>query len=131
MIAPILAVLGLFMLQTLLPATFRYLLAGRGVWPRLRVALGPRDSQPELSPLGGRAARALANMNEAMPIFLALALLHAQRPAPDVLAMQGAWLFFLARLLYVPAYLSGVFGLRSALWAVGLAALVMMTVALF
>jgi len=128
MIAPILAVLGLFLVQTLLPATFRYLLAGRGVGTRLRVALGPRDSQPELSPMGGRAARALANMSEAMPIFLGLALL--QRTAPGALATQGAWLFFVARSLYVPAYLSGVFGLRSALWAAGFAALGMMTAAL-
>jgi uncharacterized MAPEG superfamily protein len=72
----ILAVLALFVLQTLLPASFRYLLAGPGTARRLKIALGPRDTQPPMPPMGARAERALANLHEALPVFLTLALLH-------------------------------------------------------
>ena len=127
----ILAVLALFVLQTYLPATIRYLLAGPGTLGRLRVALGPRDEQPPLSPVGGRAARALANMQEAMPIFLALSLLHVAKGTGDGSAAQGAMIFFLARVAYVPAYLWGVSGLRSAVWGVSWVGLGWMIAALW
>ena len=113
MVAWILAVLGLFIVQTLMPATIRYVLAGAGMAQRLRVALGSRDDQPPLSLLGGRAQRALDNMHEALPVFLTLAILHVIQQTAGPLAGQGAALFLLARVLYVPAYLSGIPGVRS------------------
>lgn len=131
MLHAILAVLGLFVIQTLLPATFRYLLAGPGTVARLRIALGSRDEQPPLSVMGHRAERALANVYEALPVFLALALLHAFRGTAAGMALQGAWLFALARTLYVPAYLAGVFGLRSVIWVVSWIGLALMIAALF
>ena len=127
----ILAVLALFVLQTYLPATIRYLLAGPGTLDRLRVALGPRDEQPPLSPMGGRAARALANMQEAMPVFLGLALLHVAKGTAEGLPTTGAMVFFLARVLYVPSYLSGISGLRSLVWGVSWVGLGMMIAALW
>lgn len=130
MIDVILAVLALFVFQTLLPASIRYLLAGPGTGERLKIALGSRDAQPPMPPVGARAERALANMHEALPVFLTLALMHLFRDAESTLAIQGAWVFLLARALYVPAYLSGFFGLRSALWLVGWAGLALMLVAL-
>jgi uncharacterized MAPEG superfamily protein len=129
-ITVILGVLLLFVVQTLLPATFRYLLAGPGVAERLKIALGARDSQPPLSRMGARAERALANMYEALPVFIALALLIVMRGGGEGLAIQGAWLFLIARVLYVPAYLAGVSGVRSAIWVAGFAGLMMMAVAL-
>lgn len=131
MINLILFVLGLFVIQTLLPASFRYLLAGPGTWPRLKIALGPRDTQPPLSTMGSRAERALANLHEALPVFLALALLYVNLDSQSGLATQGAWTFLIARLLYVPAYLAGVFGLRSTIWVVSWIGLGMMIAALF
>lgn len=116
MLHAILAVLGLFVVQTLLPPSIRYLLAGPGTAKRLQVALGPRDEQPPLSTTGRRAERALANMHEALPVFLALALLHVVRGTDAGSAVQGAWLFLAARVAYVPAYLSAVSGLRSIIW---------------
>lgn len=118
MIVWILAALALFVVQTMMPATIRYLLAGPGTLARLRLALGPRDEQPPLSPIGQRAARALANMHEAMPVFLALALLHVIRATDGSLATSGAALFVAARAVYVPAYLSGWAGVRSTIWVV-------------
>ena len=61
MVLLILLVLALFVLQTLLPNRFREKGAPNGN-SRLAEALGPRDDQPPLTRVGGRAARALANM---------------------------------------------------------------------
>ena len=121
MVSWILAVLGLFVLQTLLPPSIRYLSAKEGLGARLGLALGPRDVQPPMPPLGARAQRALANLGEAMPVFLTLALLHLHF---GLVVGRGPAVFFVARVLYVPAYLTGVPGVRSAVWVgswVGLA----------
>lgn len=118
MTTPILSVLALFVVQTLLAPSLRYLAGtdrGAGAPDRLRTALGPRDAPPPETPLSGRAARALANLQEALPVFLAVALLHELRGS-GVAAAPWAFAFLAARVLYVPAYLSGVPGLRSAVW---------------
>jgi uncharacterized MAPEG superfamily protein len=130
LICLILAVLALFVLQTLLPASFRYLLAGPGTAQRLQIALGSRDTQPPMPPAGARAERALGNLHEALPVFLTLALLHVFQGNEHALAIQGAWAFLAARVLYVPAYLSGIFGLRSAIWIASWVGLGMMLVPL-
>jgi uncharacterized MAPEG superfamily protein len=129
-ITAILGVLALFAIQTLLPATIRYLLAGPGTTARLKIALGSRDTQPPLSVVGARAERALINMHEALPVFVAIGLLLVLRGVNDGLAMQGAWIFLISRILYVPAYLAGIFAVRSAIWIVSWAGLVMMIIAL-
>jgi uncharacterized MAPEG superfamily protein len=125
----ILAVLGLFFVQSMLPACFRYALdKSDGVaW---RTILGPRDEQPPMPVMGGRAARALNNLQEALPIFLALALLHVFQKTEAGLAERGAMIFFVARVLYLPAYLSGIGGIRTLIWAVGLVGLGLMIAAL-
>ena len=61
--------------------------AGPGALDGLKMALGPRDSPP---PMGMRAERALANMQEALPVFLGLAVLHIPRGTPPELAGRGA-----------------------------------------
>ncbi|MEQ1571293.1 MAG: MAPEG family protein [Myxococcota bacterium] len=109
-------VLALFVVQTLLAPSLRYLGAGPGVVDRLRVALGPRDTQPPETPLSSRAARALVNLQEALPVFLPVALLHVVHGTGDA-AAGWAYAFLVARIVYVPAYLSGVPGLRSAVWS--------------
>lgn len=130
MITVIFGFLSLFVIQTLLPAICRYLLAGSGSGARLKLALGSRDVQPPLSPVGARAERALTNMHEALPVFMAIALLLVVRGVNDGLAIQGAWIFLVSRILYVPAYLAGVFGIRSIIWIVSWVGLVMMIIAL-
>ena len=118
MVIVIFAVLALFVVQTFLPSSIRYLSGGPGTGKRLLTALGPRDEQPQLTHIGERAQRALTNMQEALPVFLSLALLHVFRNAQDLHAIHGAWIFFIARLAYVPAYLSGVVGVRSVVWGI-------------
>jgi uncharacterized MAPEG superfamily protein len=126
MTAWVLATLGLFVLQTLLPPTLQYVFAGPGALARLKLALGPRDSPPPMPPMAMRAARALRNMQEALPVFLGLAVLHVARGTSSDLAVRGAAVFFVARCIYVPAYLAGVFGMRSAIWCISWCGLVMM-----
>jgi uncharacterized MAPEG superfamily protein len=95
----------------------------------IRAALGPRDNPPPISLMGARLDRAFRNMIEAMLIFIPLALLVEIQGEADDLAEAGAATFFLARMLYVPAYASGVLGVRSAIWVVGHAGLVLLAVA--
>lgn len=130
MINVILGVLALFVVQTLLPATFRYLLAGPGTGARLKIALGSRDAQPPLSTLGARAERALINLHEALPVFVTIGILLAIHGVNHGLAIQGAWIFLISRILYLPAYLAGIFGFRSAMWVVSWVGLTMMIIAL-
>jgi uncharacterized MAPEG superfamily protein len=125
MVLLILLVLALFVIQTLLPNRFREP-GGPAAGSKLAQALGPRDHQPPLTRIGGRAERALANMQEALPVFLALALLNLIVGTAAGMAITGATVFLVARVLYVPAYLSGITGLRTLIWAVGVAGLVMM-----
>jgi uncharacterized MAPEG superfamily protein len=80
--------------------------------------LGARDAQPPLSTTGARAERALNNLHEALPVFMTVALLLIFCGANDDLAIQGARIFLVSRILYVPAYLAGMFGVRSAIWVV-------------
>lgn len=126
MVLIVLLVLALFVLQTLLPSRFREprpaVQAGRlGESP-----WGPRDHPPPLTVIGGRAARALANMQEALPVFLALALLNLILGTSAAMAITGGWIFLIARLLYVPAYLSGIPVIRTLIWATGWVGLMMM-----
>jgi uncharacterized MAPEG superfamily protein len=95
----------------------------------IRAALGPRDNAPPISLMGARLDRAFRNMIEAMLIFIPLALLVEIQGEADDLAKAGAAIFLLARMLYVPAYASGVLGVRSAIWVVGHAGLVLLAVA--
>src|SRR5262245_49667468 len=126
MVLLILLVLALFVIQTLLPNRFRDRGAAGG-GARLAEALGPRDDLPPLTRIGGRAQRALANMHEALPVFLTLALLNLILGTGD-LAVTGATVFLVARILYVPAYLAGIVAVRTLIWAASLVGLVMMLI---
>ncbi|MEZ4317812.1 MAG: MAPEG family protein [Myxococcota bacterium] len=114
----ILAVLALFVVQTLIPATFRWVVAPSDRVGSLVTALGSRDAPPPMPVMGERAARALANLHEALPVFVTIALLLEIRGDPGSWAQGGAAVFLGARVLYVPAYLSGIPGVRSTVWVV-------------
>lgn len=127
MVLVILLVLAVFVLQTYLPNRFR--VRGAGDPPDLIASLGPRDHLPPLSVVGQRATRAVANMQEALPVFLALALMNLML-GPGADAVLGAWIFLAARVVYVPLYLGGVPYWRSVVWAVGWVGLIMMLIPL-
>lgn len=92
--------------------------------------LGNRDSLPEHTVVSARLERAKNNMMEALPIFLGLALLAIIKDGDDSAATTGALVFLVARILYVPAYASGVRAVRSILWTISLIGLLMMALTL-
>ncbi len=122
---PVGALILLTFVQTMLPATVRWFFSNYadGTKPTLFEAMGPRDRAPHMtSRFGQRAERAMANQIEALAMFApALALVAAMQSAP----LWAVWLFVGARTIYVPAYLFGIFGLRSAAWTAGLVATVL------
>ncbi|PTQ12813.1 hypothetical protein CLG96_01305 [Sphingomonas oleivorans] len=93
--------------------------------------MGARDEAlPPLSPLGGRLARAQANLFETLPLFIG-ALLGAH--AVGRLGWKtelGAHLYFWARLVYLPVYAAGIPRLRTAIWSVSVAGLLLIIWAL-
>lgn len=111
----ILAVLALFFIQTLLGPSLQYMMGGT----KLRLAMGPRDAPPVVPAVAGRCNRAQSNMMEALLVFIPVALLLVFKGADSGLALTGAMVFFWARLVYLPAYISGIPGLRSLTWTIG------------
>ncbi|MAM60075.1 MAPEG family protein [Maritimibacter sp. UBA3975] len=87
-----------------------------------------RDDLPKPGPLAGRARRALANWQESLPVFIVLALLAVFLEAD---ATTGAMIFVLARVAYLPLYLTGIPGVRTLAWTVAVIGLVMMALAVF
>jgi uncharacterized MAPEG superfamily protein len=125
MVLIVLLVLALFVIQTLLPGRFREP-PGPGEKAGLAENLGNRDHMRPLTVTGQRAARALANMHEALPVFLALALMNMIVGTAAGMAITGAWVFLIARTLYTVIYIAGIPVLRTLVWAVGWVGLVMM-----
>ena len=128
MVALILFVLLLYIVQTFVPTTIMSRAMGPGI---MHYSGGPRDEQLKLTVKAARAKRALDNMNEAMIVFLPLALISVQLGLNDGLAYWGAAVFLLARVAYVPAYITSIGFTRSLVWTIGHIGLGMMAVALF
>ncbi len=97
----------------------------------LLTGLGARDMPADRSVIGARADRAAENLKENMIIFLPLALLSMVVEAADqALAVQGAMVFVVLRVVYIPAYMSGVLGLRTLVFGGSVFGLLMMVAAL-
>jgi uncharacterized MAPEG superfamily protein len=91
---------------------------------------GPRDDMKAPSAKVARAARANQNMIEGMVMFIPLALAAIQTGAVGSTVTLGAALFFWARLVYAPIYWFGVPWVRTLVWAVSIAGLVIMFISL-
>lgn len=84
------------------------------------------EARPVRGVVAGRAERALRNLLETYPAFVALALMLAITGRTGGLGATGAWLWLIARVLYVPLYLSGVPMARSLVWGAALVGLCLM-----
>ncbi len=119
----LLAGLGVYLVQVYAAAAIYLPAEG------LMTHMGGRDSLPEKGVLAGRADRALVNMKENLPIFIALALMALIVEGADVvLAAQGAMIWVWARLAYFGIYLAAIPFVRSIAWTVSMVGLVMMLV---
>ena len=93
---------------------------------------GARDVTPtSIRPLTGRLERAQANLFETLPLFIGAVLIAHVAGRDGALTVWGAGLYFWARVAYVPLYALGVPYVRSLVWLVSLAGLVMVLASLF
>jgi len=95
----------------------------------MKAGLSNRDHLPEATAMGARAEKAAQNTKENFILFIALAL-TAHLAGAGEQALLGAQVFFWARVVYLPVYIAGITYVRSAVWGVGIAGLVMMMLAL-
>jgi uncharacterized MAPEG superfamily protein len=118
----IVLVLALYLAQLFIPSLFRIAQPDIG----LVRYVGSRDDLPSLSPFGGRSERAARNFAESLPFFLTAAVLTIVLDRETTLSLVGAQLFFWARLVYLGLYLAAVPWLRSIMWTIAFAGIVMM-----
>ena len=96
--------------------------------PRLA---GNRDDMPALTGWAGRAKRAHYNMLESLVVFAIVVIVAHLVGRNNAMTALGAALFFWARLSYAIVYVIGVAWLRTAVWAVSMAGIVLIFLQLF
>lgn len=84
-----------------------------------------RDDMPELTGWAGRARRAYFNMLEALPLFAALVLVAHALGVSNAMTVLGAQLFFWGRAAHMLVYYAGVPFLRTGVWLVSAAGLIL------
>lgn len=93
----------------------------------LAYLLGPRDEKRESKTiLAGRLSRALKNLLETYPAFIAIVVALVVTGKTGGMAATGAWLWLAARVVYVVIYAAGIPVLRTLVWALSIVGLVLM-----
>ena len=96
----------------------------------MKWAAGPRDgATPPLNEVGGRLDRAWKNYLETLPVFVGAVLVQSVSGHESGLAPLGAQLYFWGRVVYLPAYASGLPFVRTLAWGVAMAGIVLLLVA--
>src|SRR5262245_5025118 len=89
-----------------------------------------RDAEvPPLTGVAGRLERALQNLLETFPVFVAAVLLVHMLERQSGLSEWGAGLYFFARLAYLLLYAAGVSLLRSLVWNIAFLGIVLLLLA--
>ena len=92
---------------------------------------GPRDdAMPPLNPVAGRMLRAQENLFETLPLFVGAVLAATAAGRLGLMTSLGAHLYFFGRLIYVPLYAIGIPVVRSLVWTVATAGLVLVLIGL-
>lgn len=81
---------------------------------------GPRDTPFDRGLIAERLNRAYKNYLETFPFFAVIVVALAFAGASDQISVWGAWVYLIARILYVPFYALAT-PLRSAMYLVSLA----------
>ena len=91
-----------------------------------------RDGEPKpLTGAAARAARANFNFLETFPFYAAAVLAVVLTKTNTAHTAMGAALYFWARLVYLPVYIVGIPYLRTLVWTVGIAGLLLVLGALW
>lgn len=94
--------------------------------------LGARDGEPPpVTPIAARTERARRNFMETFPFFASVVLALSILSRHNNWTVYGSEAYVAARVLYLPLYMFGVFGLRTLVWLIGTVGLVAMIVAMF
>ncbi|MFK7877956.1 MAG: MAPEG family protein [Paracoccaceae bacterium] len=101
---------------------------GKTLSPRDRARLGG-GLEDQLSPHSARLYRALNNHFEGLILFSIAVVVVTLGNHANVLTAVCAWIYLIARVLYIPAYAFGWVPWRSFIWFVGFAATTCMLVA--
>ena len=108
----------LAIVQLFLPAGFRNREIG------VARNIGPRDDPgPPPGKITGRLQRAQANLYETLPLFAIVVLIAHVTNRHNYLTVNAAFIYLVARILYVPAYAFAWTGVRSLIFGAGLAAI--------
>ena len=117
-------ILGLF--QILLAASWPLTRKGYTEWNA-----GPRDEPFDLGPVAGRLRRAYKNFLETFAFFAIIVICLNFATKSDGVSIGGAWLYLVARIVYVPLYALGIKGPRSLAFGASLIGMLMCLWTLF
>lgn len=88
--------------------------------------VGARDETlPPANAMTGRLMRAQANFQETFPIAIVALLGVVLANKTSATTALGGWIWLGARVIYLPLYAAGVPVVRTIVWALGTAGLVM------
>jgi uncharacterized MAPEG superfamily protein len=91
--------------------------------------MGPRDEQRPRPGRTGRASRAVSNHVDNLLLFAVAVVVVILSDEDTWWTGFLAWVYVLARVAYVPAYIQGWVPWRSVLWGIGLVATLLMLLA--
>lgn len=111
-------ILGL--IQIAVAATWPLTRPGYGEWNA-----GPRDEPFDLGPVAARLRRAYKNFLETFAFFAVVVICLNFAAKSDGISIGGAWLYLVARIIYVPLYAVGVKGPRSVAFLASLIGILM------
>jgi len=95
----------------------------------LAATTGPRDTPLNPTGMPARLKRAMDNHFEGLILFTIAVVVVTLGQQSTGFTQTCAWVYLIARIAYVAAYASGLPMLRSAIWAVGFGATILMILA--
>ncbi len=94
-----------------------------------KAALKPRDEPIQLTGKAGRVHRAMNNHFEGLILFAIACLVITVSDQSTGFTAGCAYIYLIARVIYVPAYVFGWVPWRSVIWSVGFGATALMLLA--
>jgi uncharacterized MAPEG superfamily protein len=115
--------LVLALVQVMLPAVLR----GRQTRAGYNASSRDRPAGP-LSDVTGRLLRAQANLFETLPVFAGAVIIDHMVGREGAMTLWGAWLYIVARVVYVPIYAAGIPFIRTLVWMVSVVGIILLLV---